>query len=127
AAPEVARDGDRLRQRRALRAFLRVPARAFALGRGARPRAGPGGAPGRQEGRRYRRARTGGDLRRAAALLRRSCDGDLLLGIPLRAGHEPRRAVARVPAAAAGGGRAPRGLIARAAPGRWKGASIVAP
>ena len=57
----------RVRRRPHVQAAVRVPARLLAVGGSARPRAGPGDAAGRQEGRDDHRGRAGRPLRDPAA------------------------------------------------------------
>ena len=106
AAPEIARAGNRVFRRQDLQAALRIPARAFALGGSARPRAGAGSAAGGKEQSGDPLARAGRLLRGATGVLRRPCDRHLFLGIPLSPGREPGTPVGRV-SGQDGQGRAP--------------------
>ena len=107
AAPGLARARNRVRRRLALPAVLRVPARPFAVGRGARPRPGPGNAADREARRRDQGGRVGRALRDPTDVLRRPRHGDLFVGLPPRPRQAPRRTLAALPRAARRGGRQP--------------------
>src|SRR5262249_23932125 len=104
AAPGFPRARDLVCRRQDLPAAVRVPAGYFALGRGARTRAGTGSVADRQEGYRDTADRAGGQLRNPALLLRRARHRHLFLDAALRLWREPGRDVEALSRAHGGGG-----------------------
>src|SRR5258706_44219 len=113
AAPEIPGARGFVFRRQPFRAALRIPARVLPVGRGARPRTGTGGPADRQEGRGHPGTGAGGQLCRAAAFFRRTRHRHLLLGLPLRSGHESSISLADLSRAARGSRGAPRALTLR--------------